>query len=67
MLHDDRQTFAIVDENLKIVAKQRLKGDIRDIDGDYILTVGEKGITGTIRVYRIVDGENTNHSAMGGT
>lgn len=66
VLHDDRQTFAIVDENLKIVAKQRLKGDIRDIDGDYILTAAEKGITGTIRVYRIVDGKNTNHSAMGG-
>lgn len=57
VLHDDKSTFAIVDENRKIVAKQRLNGTIQDIDGDYILTAEEKGFVGTIRVYHIYDRE----------
>lgn len=55
VLYDCKSTFAIVDENMKVVSKQRLKGSIRDIDGDYILTTEEKGISGVIRVYHIFD------------
>ena len=56
VLYDDKSTLAITDDNMQIIAKRRLKGKIRDIDGDYILTVEEKGgIGGIIRVYRICD------------
>ncbi len=55
VLYDCKSTFAIVDGNTKVIAKKRLKGEIGDIDGDYILTVEERGISGIIRVYRIFD------------
>lgn len=55
VLYDCKSTFAIVDESMKVIAKQRLKGNIKDIDGDYILTMEERGILGFIRVYRIFD------------
>lgn len=56
ILYDDKSTFAVVDKNMKIIAKQRLKGNIRDIDGDYILTYEDiHGFSGVVRVYRICD------------
>lgn len=58
VLHDDGSVFAIVDENGRILAKQRLAGTIRDLDGDDILTTEEKGVVGIIRVYHIYDRED---------
>lgn len=55
VLYDCKRTFAIMDESMKVIAKQRLKGNIWDIDGDYILTVEATGFSGIIRVYRFFD------------
>lgn len=54
VLYDGKNTFAIADEHGNVISKQRLKGNIQDMDGDYVLTVEEKGLSGTIRVYRIL-------------
>lgn len=56
VLHDERGTIAIMNEEMKIIAKVRLKGYIVAMDGDYILTTQEgKTIYGTIRVYRLCE------------
>ena len=55
VLYDDKSTIAIADASMKIIAKQHLKGRIEDIDGDYVLTLELTGISGIIRVYRIVE------------
>ncbi len=55
VLYDSKSTVAIIDENMKMISKQRLKGDVMDIDGDYILTVEDRCLSGVIRVYRIFD------------
>ena len=55
VLFDDKSTFAIADEHGKIIAKQRLKGQIQDLRGDFILTVEDNGYNGVIRVYHFGD------------
>ena len=55
ILYDDAKTFYVMNEDFQIIAKQRLKGVIWVMDGDYILACEQKWIWGTIRVYRIVD------------
>ena len=58
VLYDFKKTCVIVDGNMKVIAKQEIKGKIKDFDGEFILTTEEKdGISDFIRVYRILDQE----------
>jgi hypothetical protein len=45
-----------MNEEMKMIAKLRLKGYIIGSDGDYILTAQDrKTIYGTIRIYRLCE------------
>ena len=56
VLHDEHGTIAIMNEEMKMIAKLRLKGYIIGSDGDYILTAQDrKTIYGTIRIYRLCE------------
>ncbi len=56
VLHDERGTIAVMDEEMKIIAKVRLRGYIAEMAEDYILTTQERQtIYGTIRVYRLCE------------
>lgn len=68
LLYNDKNSFVLMDEAGKLLAKQSVKGDIIDQDGDYLLTWEEKWDTielngrafpikmyGIIRIYRIFE------------
>ena len=58
ILHNDRGTIAVVDANMYILAKHHLKGQILELNGDYILTLeSRKTIYGMIRVYHLFEKE----------
>ena len=42
LLYDDASSFSVMDDTGKLLAKQSVKGLIRDHDGDYLLTWEEK-------------------------
>ncbi|MBR5094940.1 MAG: hypothetical protein IK095_07585 [Oscillospiraceae bacterium] len=65
---NEANCFALIDENGKMLAKQHVKGDIIDHDGDHLLTWEEKWDTfdlngmsilkrlyGIIRIYQVYD------------
>ncbi len=63
LVYNEKSSFAWIDENGKLMAKQHVRGDIIDHDGDYLLTWEEKwdtveinGISILKRWYGIIRG-----------
>ena len=57
LLQVNNGCIAVMDEAQQIIALLRLKGLIQAQNGPYILTTTERGMDGTIRIYRLMEKE----------